>query len=265
MKTFRRFERVLMNKDLFFSLCGRVSAPPAVRGQIGTYSEKTLHHILKYYFDPSGEYHEKKIGRYTADIAFEDRIIEIQTRQFFRMKNKLDAFLSLCPTTIVYPVAREKTLIWVDPETGEETAPRKCPRRPAEYEVFPELYSIREFLKNEKLSIAVLSLALVEKRLRCGYARDGKRGSVRLERYPTALLDEIWLRAPADYRRFLPDKETFTSREFGGALKISKKREQTAVSVLRHMGLIVPVGKTGNAIIYQKQDEEINLHKGDQL
>ncbi len=241
-----------MDKELFLSLCQNTMAPQAVKGKIGTYSEKLLHSIIKYYFDRSGEYHEKKIGRFVADIAFEDRIVEIQTRQFFKMKGKLEAFLERCPTTIVYPVALSKTLVWVDPETGEETKPRKCPSRLAEYDVFPELYSIKEFLKNKNLSVVILQIELLEKRILCGYSKDRKKGSVRLERYPAALLGEIHIDCPDDYKRFLPDEQTFTAKEFGKIFRLSAKKTQSAIHVLKYMNAIVPVSKTGNAIIYTK-------------
>ena len=41
---------------------------------------------------------------YVADIFAQGEIIEIQTRQFNRMRDKLTAFLPLYPVTIVYPI-----------------------------------------------------------------------------------------------------------------------------------------------------------------
>ena len=41
---------------------------------------------------------------YVADIYKDGEIIEIQTRQFNRMRGKLQAFLPLYPVTIVYPI-----------------------------------------------------------------------------------------------------------------------------------------------------------------
>ena len=56
-------------------------------------------------------------------------IIEIQTRQFNRMRGKLQAFLPLYPVTIVYPIPYEKWLIWIDEDSGELSKKRKSPKR----------------------------------------------------------------------------------------------------------------------------------------
>lgn len=64
---------------------------------IGTLSEKTVHAILKNYYEPDEDRHEIPIQNYVADIYAEGEIIEIQTRQFDKMRGKLGAFLPLYP------------------------------------------------------------------------------------------------------------------------------------------------------------------------
>ena len=83
---------------------------------IGTLSEKTVHAILKNYIEPDEDYQEIPIENYVADIYRDGEIIEIQTRQFNKLRNKLTTFLSLYPVTIVYPIPREKWVIWIDEE-----------------------------------------------------------------------------------------------------------------------------------------------------
>ena len=89
------------------------------RHGIGTLSEKTLHAILKNYYQPNESHHEIPVGRYCADIFDGKEIVEIQTAQFNRMRQKLEVFLPEYKTTIVYPIAREKWINWIDEETGE--------------------------------------------------------------------------------------------------------------------------------------------------
>lgn len=86
---------------------------------IGTLAEKTTHAILKNYYEPDEDKQEIPIENYVADIYTENGIIEIQTRQFNKLRGKLNAFLPLYPVTIVYPIPREKWLIWIDEETGD--------------------------------------------------------------------------------------------------------------------------------------------------
>ena len=86
---------------------------------IGTLSEKTVHAIFKDYYEPDEGHQEIPIENYVADIYKDGEIIEIQTRQFNRMRGKLQAFLPLYPVTIVYPIPYEKWLIWIDENSGE--------------------------------------------------------------------------------------------------------------------------------------------------
>ena len=66
----------------------------ALQGQngIGTLREKTIHSVLKYYYAPDSVYHEIKIGSYVADICVDGEIFEVQTRNFNKMRDKLDFF-----------------------------------------------------------------------------------------------------------------------------------------------------------------------------
>lgn len=86
---------------------------------IGTLSEKTVHAIFKDYYEPNEDHQEIPIENYVADIYRDGEIIEIQTRQFNRMRGKLQTFLPLYPVTIVYPIPYEKWLIWIDEDSGE--------------------------------------------------------------------------------------------------------------------------------------------------
>ena len=70
-----------------------------LREGIGTLSEKSVHAVLKNYFAPNADFHEVPIEGYVADIYTGREIIEIQTRQFHRMREKLQAFLPICPVT----------------------------------------------------------------------------------------------------------------------------------------------------------------------
>ena len=111
---------------------------------IGTYGEKTVHAILKNYYEPDEDRQEIPIENYVADIYANGEIIEIQTRQFNRMRDKLTTFLPLYPVTIVYPIPREKWLIWIDEESGELSQKRKSPKKGNPYHAFSELYKIKE-------------------------------------------------------------------------------------------------------------------------
>ena len=97
------------------------------RNGIGTLSEKTVHAVMKNYYAPDEDMHEIPVENCVADIYTGTDIVEIQTRSFNRMRQKLDRFLPLYPVTIVYPIPYVKTLFWIDEESGEISAGRKSP------------------------------------------------------------------------------------------------------------------------------------------
>lgn len=220
---------------------------------IGTLSEKTVHAILKNYYEPDEDRQEIPVENYVADIYARGEIIEIQTRQFDRMRDKLSAFLPLYPVTIVYPIPREKWLIWIDEESGELSRKRKSPVKGNPYIAFPELYKIKMFLKDPNLRLKFVLLDMEEYRLLNGWSKDKKRGSSRYDRIPTELVEEIEISCLQDYMQFVPYelKEEFTSREFAKAAHINVSLAQVVLNILYHVGILTRVGKKGNMYLYE--------------
>ena len=72
---------------------------------IGTLSEKTLHAVLKLYYEPDEDKHEVAMSGYYADIYNDKGIIEIQTRQLNKLRDKLSVFLQDYHVTVVYPAS----------------------------------------------------------------------------------------------------------------------------------------------------------------
>lgn len=219
---------------------------------IGTLSEKTVHAILKLYYAPDTDMHEIPIENYVADIYTGKEIIEIQTRQFNRMRDKLTAFLRLYPVTIVYPIPRNKWLIWIDEESGELSKPHKSPVKGNVYQAFVELYKIKMFLKDPNLHLKFVFLDMEEYRLLNGWSRDKKRGSHRYDRIPSAFAGEVSVDGVRDYMQFIPYdlEEPFTSENFAKAAHIHKALAQTVLNILTHVECVERVGKKGNSILY---------------
>ena len=219
---------------------------------IGTYGEKTVHAILKNYYEPDEDRQEIPIENYVADIYTNGEIIEIQTRQFNRMRDKLSAFLPLYPVTIVYPIPREKWLIWIDEESGELSQKRKSPKKGNPYQAFPELYKIKMFLKDPNLRLKLVLLDMEEYKLLNGWSRDKKKGSTRFDRIPMELVQEVDISCPQDYMQFVPFEldGPFTSKQFAKAAHIPISLAQTVLNILYHVGTITRVGKEGNMYLY---------------
>ncbi len=223
---------------------------------IGTLSEKSVHAILKNYYQPDEDRQEIPIEKYVADIYSDGEIIEIQTRQFNKMRGKLSAFLPLYPVTIVYPIPREKWVIWIDEESGELSKPRKSPKKGTPYTVFPELYKIKTFLKDPNLRLKLVLMDMEEYKLLNGWSKDKKKGSTRYDRIPTQLVAEVEINRTEDYMQFVPYEleGEFTVREFGKAAHIPAKLAGVVVNILNYVGTIKRTGQRGKAYLYQVKD-----------
>lgn len=242
---------------------------------IGTLSEKTVHSVLKYYFAPDEKFHEAKIGTFVADICIDGEIYEIQTKQFYLMKRKLDYFLKEHDVTIVYPVSLENTLHWVECDedlayTNDSntissqttldksknrriTKSRKVRKKGMPYLFFHELYGIKDFLHHPNLHFILAIMSTEEYRLLDGYGPQKKIRATKTDKVPIRLLDLISIWNPEDYKQLIPEglPEEFTSDTFGKKAGIGRSLAGTALNILYEMKVVDRVGKKGNAYVYR--------------
>ena len=238
---------------------------------IGTLAEKSVHSVLKYYFAPDETFHEQKIGRFVADICIDGEIYEIQTKQFYLMKRKLEFFLQEHEVTIIYPVCLENTLHWIpceDVQTNSEsalkqsidayqrtgiTAGRKTRKKGMPYRFFQEIYGIKELIHHPNLHFILAVLSTEEYRLLDGYGPHKKIRATKTDKIPIRMLDLISIREPLDYAALLPDHlpETFQSSDFGRKAGISRDLAGIALNILQELEIVTRIGKKGNAYIYR--------------
>lgn len=242
------------DKINFKESCVKTTNPDRIKSGVGTLSEKSLHAILKHYYEKDESNHEIRVGNYIADIVGEKGIIEIQTRNFDKLRKKLESFLEANTVTIVYPVAETKWLLWIDEETGEITKKRRSPKKGTTYDVFFELYKIKPYLTHPNLKLRVILLDMEEYRNLNGWSLDKKKGSSRHERIPVDISDELFISNVSQYSKFIPDSLPiqFTSKEYKTATLLNMKNSQTALHVLHHVGAVNRVGKIGNLYLYSR-------------
>lgn len=245
-----------MDKQLFVHACDEVIGQQKGLNGIGTLAEKTVHSVLKNYLSPNSINHEIKVGGFVADIYTGQEIIEIQTRNFDKLRRKLNAFLKLSPVTIVYPIPNIKWIRWVNPQTGEISPPRKSPKKGKPYAIFPELYKIKNYLTDPNLNLRIELIDLEEYRYLDGWSKDMKKGSSRCDQIPTELIDEILINSLSDYQLLIPEtlEHNFTSRDYKKASGLSLSASQTALNILHYVGALDRVGKKGNSFLYSKID-----------
>ena len=243
-----------MDNQFFMNICEEVIGQQQGMKGIGTLGEKTIHSVLKSYYSPDPINHEIKVGGFVADICTGNEIIEIQTRNFNKLRRKLPVFLALAPVTIVYPIPYVKWLRWVNPQTGEISPPRKSPKLGSPYMIFRELYQIKDLLTNPNLRLKIVLINLEEYRFLNGWSQDKKKGSTRCDRIPTELMKEVIINSPVDYQLLIPESLDieFTSKDFRKASGLSLSHAQTALNILHSIDAVERIGKKGNSYIYKR-------------
>lgn len=242
-----------MNKELFYNACEKIIGKDRSKKGIGTLGEKTLHAVLKNYYEPFEQNHEIKVGRFVADIVGEQGVIEIQTRNFGSLLEKLDNFLEFCEVTVVYPLPALKYVAWLDMDTGEIGEKHKSPKKCRIYDAFKEIIRIKYALDNPRFHLVLCFLEMDEIRYLNGWSENKKRGSSRCDRIPKDIIEEVRFDCVEDYRRFLPDglPEEFTSAHYAKACRINKQIASNGLNILNYLGLVERVGKKGNSFIYK--------------
>lgn len=220
---------------------------------IGVLREKKMHESIKHFLEPNHTYHEIRVGRFTADIVNEHGITEIQTRNFRAIKKKLDYFLESRNVKIVYPVSRNKTVYWIDPETGESTNGRKSTKTGSAMDIFKELYWIKQYLKSERLTLSIIIVDSQDYRMQDGWGSSGKRGHTKLDHVPVKIVEIIDIESYEYLIKLLPEAlpEEFTSAGLMKAAKISRKDAQMALNTLFELELVKRTGRKGNAYVYK--------------
>jgi hypothetical protein len=254
--TFTFSEKFAPDKERYYNALNKVLSGEHIRSGIGTYGEKTVHAVLKNYFAPYCDCHEQKVGGFVADIVCEDGIIEIQTAGFDKLRKKLEAFTAVCPVTVVYPIPENKWLVPIDPETGAEGKKRKSPQKGTPYDIFPELYKIKPFLKSPNLHFCIVMLDITEYRRppeTSGLKRGRKKGYTRYDRLPTEMNSEIHINSPADWCCLIPQSlpNEYTSGDFASHAGIHPSMASLVLSILNEIGTVERTGKKGSSYLYR--------------
>ncbi len=250
--------------DRFCDACAQVRLQYGDCG-IGTLGEKSIHAILKCYFETNADCHECPVEHGVADIAGAHGIIEIQTRQFHRLSAKLEKLLPEGPVTVVYPVIRRKRILWMDPETGEllRSGTFRAFQKPED--VFAELYRIRQYVVHPNFHLCIVIMDAEDFRLADGYGPQGKNRATKVDRVPTVLTDIRYYGIPADYGTFLSGglPETFTSAQAARLCKLPRATAQSMLRMLVLLGQAEVCGKEGNAKIYRRVTDPAQPIKGE--
>ena len=220
---------------------------------IGTLREKPLHASLKQWYARPGDGVEVPVDGFVIDLVREDLLIEVQTSGFSSMKRKATALLGLGHRLrIVHPIPVDKWIVKVDAD-GTVLSRRRSPRHGSPIDVFAELVSFPDLLAHPHLEVEVLLTVEEEYRRHAPDRSWRRKGWTVVERRLVEVVDTLLLRHTEDLSGLLPEDlpETFTTADLAEKLRRPRRAAQQMAYCLRKVGVIVAVGKHGNAVVYR--------------
>jgi hypothetical protein len=206
--------------------------------------------LKRWYAQPSDGV-EVPVDGFVIDLVRGDLLIEIQTRGFSSMKHKTATLLGLGHRLrIVHPIPTDKWIVKVE-TGGTIISRRRSPKHGKVTDVFAELVSFPDLPAHPGFEVEVLS-TIEEEHRRPG--RSWRRKGWRVvERRLIEVVDTLVLRTTEDLAGLLPGglAETFTTADLAESLGRPRRAAQQMAYCLREAGVIVAVGKNGNAIAYR--------------
>ena len=222
---------------------------------IGTLAEKSLHASLKSWYAEPGDQIEVKVDGYIIDIKRGDSLIEIQTRNFSAIKQKLVKLCQDHQIHLVHPIAQEKWIIRVD-KAGKQIRKRKSPKRGRVEHIFQELIRIPSLLLNHNFSLEVILTQAEEIWQNDGKGSWRRKGWSIQDQKLLSVLSSEKFNSATDFLGLLPDDlpEEFTNQELTKILKLPRSLAGKMTYTLRKMGLIHIAGKQRNAYIFKRNN-----------
>ncbi len=217
-------------------------------------NEGPLHAALKRYLLREGDVVEAPVDGYCVDILRGDLIIEIQTAGFASLRRKLRDLVQRHRVRLVHPVPCERFIVKLPQQRGLPETRRRSPRRVGFEQIFEELVSFPDLLAEPNFELCVLATREEQVRRLETRRRRRRRGWVVVERRLLDVVDELFVRSPADLAALLPDSlpEPFRTSDLATSLGRPRALAQKAAYCLRHCGAIEVVGKERNALLYQR-------------
>jgi len=220
---------------------------------IGTLKERSLHASIKELYLTGNAEAEVPMEGYVIDVVQNGILIEVQTRNFSKIKSKLFSLLKNHPVRLVYPIPSEKWIIRQSTDGMKELSRRKSPKRMGFVDIFNELIRFPNFIAHNNFSLEVLLIKEEEIRQQDGKGSWRRRGWSIVDRRLIEVLDTQLYEKPSDFLQFIPDalQRPFRNSDLVEALEIPLRIAQRMTYCLRKMDAIKVVGKKGNAILYE--------------
>jgi hypothetical protein len=220
-------------------------------------NEYSLHSEIKRFYSLPGDYFEVKLDNYIVDILRGQLVIEVQTKNFSVLKEKLQTLTEKHQVRLVYPLPEKK---WITYITKDNTVvnERKSPKKGRLTDLFRELVMIPQMIGDENFSLEVLLIDEEEVRCADGKGSWRKRGVSIQERRLLSVNSRILFQNKTDYLKMLPISlnQFFTNRELAKLAKIPVGTARQMTYCLRKSNIIRIVEKNGRELTFQKVENK---------
>jgi hypothetical protein len=216
-------------------------------------NEYSLHSEIKKAYSLPGDQFEVKLGNYIVDILRQQLVIEVQTKNFSALKEKLQVLTEKHQVRLVYPLPEKK---WITHVTKNYIIlnTRKSPKKGKLTDLFRELVTIPHMIGVANFSLEVLLID--EEEVRCDDGRGSwrRKGVSTIDKKLLKVNDRILFQTKTDYLKILPEdlKEEFTNKELAKLAKIPVRTARQITYCLRKSGVVRLAGKNGRQLVFQK-------------
>lgn len=219
---------------------------------IGTLNESSLHAALKLWYKESEDQLEVPIENFIVDIVRDDLLIEIQTKNFFIIKRKLEKLIENHKILLIHPIVKDKWIISVESHSNRTISKRLSPMHSSYIDIFDELIRIPNLISNLNFSIELLLVQIEEIRKNDGNGSWRRKGWSIYDRKLVEVLEKKIFYTPMDFLMLKPTslKTPFTNADLAHSLKKPLRLAQKMSYCLRKMGIIKVVGKKGKSFIF---------------
>lgn len=215
-------------------------------------NEHSLHSEIKKVYSLPNDAFEVKLGNYVIDILRGNLVIEVQTKNFSAIKNKLQTLTKTNKVRLVYPLPEKKWIIQVD-KNAKILSKRKSPRKGKLTDIFKELVKIPHMLNEDNFSLEVLFVDEEEVRCNDGKGSWRRRGISIKERRLIKVNNQLLFQNKQDYLKILPENlnDSFTNKDLAKIAKIPVGVARQITYCFRISGFIQVAEKKGRALIFK--------------
>jgi predicted transcriptional regulator len=205
-----------------------------------------------------GDTLEAKVGGKVVDILTSTGdIVEIQTGNFGKIRDKVRLLSQDRRIRIVHPVIGLRIIVQLDAASGAELSRRKSPKRESYYSIFEELIHFPDLFDSGNLQLEVMLVEVEELRTKDGQGSWRRRFQSILDKRLSTHTGTMVFERKQDLLRLLPQKihNGFTSSELALETGIPMSLAQKMAYVLKKNGLIKEEGRRKRAYVYSVSSE----------